>query len=116
NGNGKSAPLVGVPTWMSAPIDVTAGETLTLVVSAAASSASSAPSIGLAYLGPAGQVLTSVSLISVPLTTDGLTQLEQEVTLPAGVVQVRVILLGFAPSDLRTAGTVVFDDVGLFAP
>lgn len=116
SGNGKSAPLVGVPTWMSAPIDVTAGETLTLVVSAAASSASSAPSIGLAYLGPAGQVLTSVSLISVPLTTDGLTQLEQEVTLPAGVVQVRVILLGFAPSDLRTAGTVVFDDVGLFAP
>jgi hypothetical protein len=27
---------------------------------------------------------------------------------------VRVVLFGFAPTDLRTAGTVIFDDVGLY--
>jgi hypothetical protein len=36
------------------------------------------------------------------------------VTLPPGVVQVRVVLFGFSPTDLRTAGTVTFDDIGLF--
>jgi hypothetical protein len=29
---------------------------------------------------------------------------------------VRVVLLGFSPTDLRTAGSVTFDDVGLFGP
>jgi hypothetical protein len=32
------------------------------------------------------------------------------------VVKVRVVLFGFAATDLRTAGTVTFDDVGLFGP
>jgi hypothetical protein len=38
------------------------------------------------------------------------------VTLPPGVAQVRVILLGFAATDTRTSGTVTFDDVGLYGP
>jgi hypothetical protein len=37
------------------------------------------------------------------------------VTIPAGVTQVRVVLTGFTPTDTATAGTVTFDDVGLFA-
>lgn len=35
-------------------------------------------------------------------------------TIPVGVAEVRVMLLGFAPSDLHTEGTVTFDDIGLF--
>jgi hypothetical protein len=37
------------------------------------------------------------------------------VTIPAGVAQVRIVLTGFAPTDLATAGSATFDDVGLFA-
>jgi hypothetical protein len=32
------------------------------------------------------------------------------------VAEVKVVLTGFAPTDTRTAGTVTFDDVGLYAP
>jgi hypothetical protein len=32
------------------------------------------------------------------------------------VAEVRVVLFGFSPADLRTAGTVTFDDVGLHGP
>lgn len=35
-------------------------------------------------------------------------------TIPAGVTQVRVKLVGFSPADLATSGTVRFDEVGLF--
>jgi hypothetical protein len=37
------------------------------------------------------------------------------VTIPLGVAQARVVLFGFAPTDTATAGTVTFDDVGVFA-
>jgi hypothetical protein len=56
--------------------------------------------------GPAGR--------NSPLTTSGFAKLEQAVTIPAGVAQVRVKLAGFAPTDLHTAGTVKFEEVGLF--
>jgi hypothetical protein len=114
SGTGKSVVLFGSPTWTSAPIDVTGGQLLNLRVTVSAEGLSSAPSAGLAYLGPAGQLLETVRLIDVPLDTGGFTTLEQLVTLPPGVAQVRVVLFGFAPTDLATAGTVVFDDVGLF--
>jgi hypothetical protein len=56
-----------------------------------------------------------VKVLSVPLTTVGFQTLEQTVTIPAGVASVRVVLTGLAPADVATAGTVTFDDVGLFA-
>jgi PKD repeat protein len=115
-GNGGSAVLQGVPTWTSDPIDVTAGEILDLRVTVSTDGVSSAPGVGLTYLGAAGQVLDTVRLISVPLATDGLATLEESVTLPPGVVRVRVVLFGFSATDLRTAGTVTFDDVGLYGP
>jgi hypothetical protein len=40
--------------------------------------------VGLVYLGAAGQVLDTVSLITAPLTTSGFATLEQAVTIPAG--------------------------------
>jgi M6 family metalloprotease-like protein len=113
-GTGGSVALAGMPTWTSAPIDVSPGETLSLRVSVSSTDLSSAPGVGLAYLGPAGELLNTVRLIELPLSTAGFTTLDRVVTIPAGVVQVRVVLFGFAASDLATTGTVVFDDVGLF--
>jgi hypothetical protein len=93
---------------------VTPGEVLAFVVSINSVNASSAATAGLAYLGPVGNVLQTVNLITAPLTTTGFSKLEQAVTIPAGVTQVRVTLVGFAPTDVRTSGTVKFDEVGLF--
>jgi serine protease AprX len=114
-GNGGNALLAGSPAWRSDPIPVVAGEALDLVVDVQASGLSSAPAAGLAYLGALGQVVSTVRLITAPLSTVGLERFERAVTIPAGVAQVRVVLSGFAPTDAATAGTVRFDDVGLFA-
>ena len=115
-GTGGNAALAGVPTWTSAPIAVTAGELLDLRVLVSSTGMSSAPSVGLAYLGAAGQVLDTVRLLQVPLATDGFSTLEKSVTVPKGVTQVRIVLSGFAATDLATAGTVTFDDIGLYGP
>ena len=114
SGNGGNAVISGAPSWTSDPIAVTPGETLSFVVSVNSLGASSAASAGLVYLGAAGQVVNSVTLLTAPLTTSGFAKLEKAVTIPAGVAQVRVKLVGFAPTDKRTSGTVRFDDVGLF--
>jgi hypothetical protein len=114
SGNGGNAATSGSPSWTSDPISVTPGEALTFAVSISSVNASSAASAGLVYLGAAGNVLSTVNLITAPLTTAGFAKLEQAVTIPAGVAQVRVKFLGFSPTDLRTSGTVKFDEVGLF--
>jgi hypothetical protein len=114
SGNGGNAASSGSPSWTSDPIAVTPGEALTFVVSVSSVNASSAATAGLVYLGAAGNVLQTVNLLTAPLTTAGFAKLEQAVTIPAGVTQVRVKLVGFAPTDLRTSGTVRFDEVGLF--
>jgi hypothetical protein len=56
-----------------------------------------------------------VKILTAPLQTDGFRVLEQSVTIPPLVTKVRVVLTGFAPTDLATRGTVTFDDVGVFA-
>jgi hypothetical protein len=114
SGNGGNAATSGSPSWTSDPIAVTAGEGLTFTVSVSSLNASSAATAGLVYLGAAGNVLQTVNLLTAPLTTSGFAKLSQAVTIPAGVTQVRVRLAGFSPADLRTSGTVKFDEVGLF--
>jgi hypothetical protein len=114
SGNGGNAAASGSPSWTSDPISVTPGEVLTFSASISAVNASSAATAGLVYLGAAGNVLQTLNLITAPLTTTGFAKLEQAVTIPAGVTQVRVKLVGFSPADLRTSGTVRFDEVGLF--
>jgi hypothetical protein len=113
-GSGGSVVLSGMPSQTSDPIEVTAGELLDLRVNVLVDGASSAPAAGLAYLGPAGELINTVRLIQLPRLTDGFDLFEKRVTIPAGVAEVRVVLFGFAPNDLHTAGTVTFDDVGLF--
>ena len=115
-GTGGNALLAGVPTWTSAAITVSPGEILDLRVLVSSTGMSSAPSVSLAYLGKAGKLLDTVRLLEVPLVTDGFATLETSVTLPKGVTQVRIVLSGFAATDLATAGTVTFDDVGLYGP
>jgi hypothetical protein len=75
----------------------------------------SAPSIGLAYLNAAGEVMNTATVLKAPLTTSGFAALERAVTVPIGVAQVRITLKAFAPTDLSTAGTVTFGDIGLYA-
>jgi hypothetical protein len=114
-GNGGNVVLSGSPTWTSDPIPVIAGESLSFSVSVKAAGASSAATAGLVYLGTAGQVLNTITLMTAPLTTAGFNKLEQLITIPQGVAEVRVKLVGFAPTDTATAGTVTFDEVELFA-
>jgi immune inhibitor A len=115
SGNGGNAALSGSPSWSSEPIAVQAGEALDVVASVKADGLSSAAGVNLVYLGAAGEVLKTAAALTTPLTTSGFARLEQTVTIPAGVTQIRVVLTGFAPSDLATRGTVTFDDVGVFA-
>ena len=115
-GTGGNALLAGVPTWTSDPITVKPGEVLDLRVLASAQGMSSAPGVGLAYLGKAGNLLETVRLVDLALVTDGFVTLEKSVTLPKGVTQVRIVLFGFAAGDVSTAGTVTFDEVGLYGP
>ncbi|HEY7706156.1 MAG TPA: CARDB domain-containing protein [Gaiellaceae bacterium] len=114
-GNGKNAAVHGSPSFTSAPFSVEAGKVYDLAAAVKVDGASSAPSVGLVYLGAAGQVLSTVKVLTAPLQTDGFAALEQSVTIPPLVTQVRVVLTGFAPTDTATRGTVTFDDVGLFA-
>jgi hypothetical protein len=70
--------------------------------------------VGLLYVGALGNVLGRVNLITSPLESIAFSELERTVMVPAGVSHVRVVLTGFAPTDIATAGSVAFDDVGLF--
>lgn len=114
-GTGGSVLLGGSPSWTSDPIEVAPGEVVDLVASVRTSAASSAPALGLVYFGAAGQVLDTVRVATAPLTTAAFLTLGDTVTIPAGVSEVRVRLIGFASTDTKTSGTVVFDDVGLYA-
>ena len=55
-----------------------------------------------------------MTALTAPLSTDGFRDLSTTVTVPAGVVQVRVVSR-FSLLDPAARGTVTFDDVRLFA-
>ena len=114
-GTGGSVVLAGAPSCSSAPVSVTPGDALDLVVSVRTAGASSAPAVDLVYLGPAGLVLDKVRTLAVPVSTGGFVTLERPISIPAGVAEVRVVLSGFAATDTKTSGTVTFDLVGLYA-
>ena len=114
-GSGGNAAVHGVPTWTSAPITVIGGETYDLTAAVKTDGVSTPPAIALTYLSATGQVLDTAKLLSAPLATQGFAELEQAVAIPIGVAQVRVTLSAFAATDLATAGTVTFDDIGLYA-
>jgi len=114
SGTGGSVLLAGAPDWTSDVIAVTPGEVLDLSVDVATTGVSSAPSVSVAYLGAAGELLSEVTVLTAPLSTDGFTSLTKTLTVPANVTGLQIVLLGFAPTDTHTAGTVTFDNVGLY--
>lgn len=113
-GNGGSVLLLGSPCWTSDPIAVNPGETLALQATVKSVAASSPAGAGLVYLDALGQVVGSVTPISVPVDSGGFTTLESRLVVPAGASQARVVLGAFSPFDTSAAGTVTFDEVGLF--
>ena len=59
-------------------------------------------------------MLDTLNVITAPLATDGFALLQKSITVPSGVTELRVVLTGFASTDLRTFGRVTFDNVYLF--
>ncbi len=113
-GNGGAASLLN-PTWTSAPIAVNAGETYDLAMTVTTKGVSSAPSLQVEYLSAVGGVVSKVSAITTKVGADGVAQqVLGTITVPAGVTQVRLSLVGFNPTDLNTRGTIWFDDVWMW--
>lgn len=103
------------PTWTSAPIDVVPGETYNLALTVNAIGASSAPRVRIVYLNALGNVLSTVNGIVTTLNgTTGLQQVTGQIVIPAGVAQVKLLLVGFSPTDLNTQGTIWFDNVWMW--
>lgn len=113
-GNGGPAGVLN-PAWTSAPISVTAGQVYNLSVYVKTQGISSAPTLQLTYLDALGNVLNTVTGLATNMTgTNAGCQLISQVTIPQGVSQVRLKLVGFSPADLTTQGTVWFDDVWMW--
>ncbi len=115
SGTGGSVVLAGMPTWTSSAFAVTPGELLTISVDVQCVGLSSAPSLSLAYLGPAGDVLNTVKVLTAPLTTTGFTTLSSQLQVPLNVTSARLVLAGFAPTDTHSGGTITFDNVGVWS-
>ncbi len=113
-GNGGPANLLN-PAWTSAPIQVTPGETYNLAMTVQTHNLSSSPAMSVVYLDSLGNVLSTVTGIATQITgTTGAQQVLGQITIPQGVSQVRIKLVGFSPTDLSTRGTVWFDDIWLW--
>jgi len=113
-GNGGAATLLN-PAWTSAPIAVTPGQTYNLAMTVKTQGLSSAPSLQVTYLDAVGTVLNKVTGITTNVTgSSAAQQVLGQVTIPAGVSQVRIALTGFSATDTATRGTVWFDDVWMW--
>ncbi|HEV8534886.1 MAG TPA: S8 family serine peptidase [Candidatus Limnocylindria bacterium] len=108
---GTGGPTGG--SWTSSPFGVTAGETLVVSVSVRGFGASSAPSLTLSFTGLSGKVI-STAIGATGAAGSAIGTLTGTVSVPAGATGATVTLQGFAPTDLHTTGTVVFDDVGAY--
>jgi hypothetical protein len=100
------------PTWTSALIVVVPGEIYTVGSTITTSDVSSSPRVHVAFLDRLGTVIaTSNALITSITGTTAARELTGQLTISAGVSSIRLTLLGFNPTGLRTSGTVWFDDV-----
>ena len=103
--------------WVSGIIEVTAGTVYDLAMTVTPVNApTAAPSLRVSLLGPTGTVTSAITALAAPAGGTTATQLIGQVTIPTGVSQIRLVLAGFAPADLRPAGTVWFDDIWLWQP
>ncbi len=103
------------PSWSSAPINVTPGQTYDLAMTVSTVSASSSPSISVSYLDATGMVLGKSVGIATTLTgSSAARQVTGAITVPSGVSSVRLTLTGFAPTDLTPSGSAWFDDLWMW--
>jgi hypothetical protein len=114
--SGSGGPATALnPAWTSNPIAVTAGGTYNLAMTVKTQGLSSSPSLNVTFLNAAGSVVSTVTGITTSVTGTGAAQqVLGQVTIPAGITQVRLKLVGFSPTDLTTGGTVWFDDVWMW--
>jgi hypothetical protein len=62
-----------------------------------------------------GNVIGQVTGIVTNITgTSAVQEVAGQITIPPGVSQVKVVLVGFSPTDLKTQGTVWFDEIWLW--
>ncbi|MDQ3822368.1 MAG: immune inhibitor A [Actinomycetota bacterium] len=92
-------------SWTSDPVVVQAGEKLDLVVT----SSGAAGTAVVQQLSATGAVLSSLTTPLEATSAGTWRTVEQSITVPAGVTQLRVVLLGAA------LGTTRFDAVGLWS-
>jgi hypothetical protein len=97
-------------SWTSRPFAVSPGKLLTARVDVRQSGTTSAPSIGVTFLSAAGTVVQSV-VVGQGAVGALLSTVSGTVTVPPGVAQARVVLRGFASTDLAPAGRATFDNV-----
>jgi hypothetical protein len=103
------------PTWTSAPIDVAPGQLYNLAMQISTAGLSSAPRLQVVYLNAMGNVIGQVTGIVTNITgTSAVQEVAGQITIPPGVSQVKVVLVGFSPTDLKTQGTVWFDEIWLW--
>ena len=97
-------------------IGVDPGEVLDLALSVKTVDASSAPSVQVQYLTAAGAVTSTVTALASSLSgTNPATQLTGRITVPAGITQLRLVLVAYGPTDMNRTGSVYFDDVWLWS-
>jgi aryl-phospho-beta-D-glucosidase BglC (GH1 family) len=116
-GNGGNAAAQGAPAWVSDPITVTLGEVNTLALWVKTQGASSAPDARVQYLSAAGAVVgTASALLPTVGGTTPFGQVTTTLTVPADptITRARLVLAGFAPTDMATSGSVWFDNVQLW--
>jgi hypothetical protein len=103
------------PSWTTAQIDVTPGEVYNLALTIDAIGASSAPRLQVVHIGPLGNILGMVNgLVTTLSGTTGAQQVTGQLNIPPGVTQIKLVLVGFSPTDLNTQGTIWFDDIWLW--
>jgi hypothetical protein len=114
----RSVSILGTGTatggsWTSSAIAVKAGQQLTVKVDVVGAGRSSGPVLRVNFVGAAGALLSSVT-VATGVAGSALSTLAAAVTVPADTTALTVTLLGFAPTDLSTSGTVTFDNVRVY--
>lgn len=113
-GNGSPANVFN-PSWTSEAISVNVGQTYNLAMTVKTEGISSSPGLQVTYLNALGQVVSTATGITTNIVgTTGFQEVLGQVTVPQGVTQVRLKVVGFGLADLATRGTVYFDDVTMW--
>ncbi len=106
-------PLGLSPAWSSAPITVDPGQTYNLSAKVASLGIPLPPALQVSFLDPAGRLVGQVTGLTSNLPgTTAVQELLGNVTIPAGVSQIRLTLPRV--TDLSGQGTAWYDDIWMW--